>query len=291
MPQPPSVPYRSALQNTARPNGRVRRKYPLPPDSPVQFAAYAFDQDFEMRLDGNFPPAQKNTPAAAAAFGSVAGTALRDSNAILTSLTPPQLSGAGLGKFTGTFNLVPASWDEFSSQTVTFPGIRDFYYVNTSARDPKPLTVNVRIHYDYFVIDPGNLATGVLDSGGNAIQRVVSKGAITSIFRTPWKWLYGGSVLGISEVTALVQAGGIAGQYYETVPNTGTYQAWIAVAAAFIAAQAAGGTQGWDATHPPVWNGLINPANTIGQYCFEDSRLVDYAGNIVARQSFYVMPQ
>lgn len=290
MPRPQFF-YRSKPQTDVRPQGVGRRKFLLTKDAPDYLKAYAFDVEFACLLDGNFPPAAKNTPSSAAVFNSVAGFSLQDTNAILTDFSEPQDLGGGLGKFTGTFNIVPASWDEFTIQAVTFPGIRDNAYTG-GARDPVTVNALTRQRRDYFVVDPDGVLTGlnVKDSGGNAITVVGSKGAIPSLPRTPWKFLVAGVITPGGEVTGLVKAGGIIG-WLETVPNTGTYLAWVAVAQTFNAALAGGGTQQWDATHPPVWDGAASPSTAIGQYRFADSRLEDYAGNIVCRVSEYVMAQ
>lgn len=283
-----AILYQSRDWSNATPSGMPRRKYPLPQQAPNQFAAYAFDCDFEQRLD-KFPPAPKNTPSNFSA-GGVIPFGLGDGNAILTSLTQPTDTKNNKGKFTGTFHVVPATWDDFLTQAVTFPGIRDTNI--GGARDPKPLNVLTRQHREYFVADPTNVLTGlaVKDSGGNNITIVSSKGAIATLPRTPWKYLVSGAVLSTSEVTGLVKAGGLPG-YFETLPNTGTYTAWIAVAAAFNAQLSGANPQPWTQTAPPLWNGTTGTDQTIGQYRFTDSRIEDYAGNIFCRVSEYVLVQ
>src|ERR1039458_470011 len=122
----PSIQYQAALRTLAVASGPFRpRVAPLPPNYPgvigkvgAATGVYAFDQEFEILMT-SFPPAQKNTPANAA--GPVfAG--LLDGNAILTKFSQPSPAGAGRGKFTGSFARVPASWDDFVTETVTFPG-------------------------------------------------------------------------------------------------------------------------------------------------------------------------
>lgn len=280
----PTISYRARTRFDAKASGVPRVKFPLPPESPQHRLAYAFDQDYEQWM-ASYPPAAQNTPNNAAVFGG------GNAKAILTSLTQPTDMRAGTGKYTATFHIVPAAWDAFIDQQVTFPGIRDNDYIG-GVRDPKSILVRTRQRREYFVVDPANVAAGVLDSAGAAIVRVVSKGAIPSLYRTPFGFTIdgGATMLTTGEVTGLVKAGGITG-WYETVPNTGRYQSWCAVAKAFNAALAAGGTQAWDATHPPVWDGLVAPAATIGQWRFSDSRIEDYAGNIFCRVSEYVMAQ
>lgn len=281
----PAVLYQSDLHTVYKATGWYRPRWPLPKNCPIQQAAYAFDQEFERVIAGLLTPPPKNTPSNAATFPGIV-----DGNAILTSISQPSPTGGGLGKFSISFARVPASWDDFVTQSVTFPGIRDTTYIG-GVRDPLAKTVTIRVRHDYFVVDPAAILTGagVLDSGGTGIITVSNKGAIPSIYRQPWGFVVSGSVLTTSEVTGLVKSGGITG-WLETMPNTGTYQDWVAVVAAFNAALVAGGTQAWDATHPPAWNGTAN-TTTVGQYCFEDSRLVEYEGNIVDRQSFFVLAQ
>lgn len=292
--------YRSTPQTDCQPRSIGRPKHPLPKKAPGYLLAEEIDVEFECILDAVFPPAPKNTPANAAVFNSLAGYNLIKPDAILTDYGQPSDSGAGLGRFTGTFTVVPAAWDDFTTQTVTFPGIRDS--ANTGGvRDPKSLNVVTRIHREYFVLDPAGvlqaLATGgtpVKDSGGASVTLVTTEGAIPTLYRTPWRYLVGAAIQTGSEVTGLVKAGGVGG-YLETVPNTAAYQAWAAVAAAFVAALSGPApVQPWDATHPPVWDGTnVNAVapQTIGQYRFADSRLEEYAGNIICRVSEYVLVQ
>ena len=178
-----AVLYESRLATTAIASGPPRRRYPLQQDCPIQFAAYAFDQEFEMLL-ANFPPAPKNTPSNATSGGNPVFAGLLDANCILTKLSQPKPTGGGKGTFTASFVKVPASWDDFQTQNITFPGIRDTYGTQT-ARDPKTLNITVRMHYDYFVLDPDGVLTsaGVVDSAGSAIQRVTSIGNIANILR------------------------------------------------------------------------------------------------------------
>jgi len=278
---PNPLPYRSATQTNSRPAGPPRRRYPLPESCPIQFAAYAFDQEFEMVLS-SFPPAAKNTQSNASS-GATFG--LADANAILTRFSQPSATLAGMGKFTGSFARVPASWDDFQTQSVTFPGIRDTNY-NGGVRDPKPVNCTVRLRYDYFVVDPAGVLTGagVLDSGGSAITLVTSKAKIPTLSRHRWQFLFSGSTLSTSEVTGLVKSGGTGG-WLETVPNTANYQTWISNASAYVS-----GSSEWTSSAPTVWDGTTN-GSTYGQYRITDSRLQDYEGNIVCRISEYVLAQ
>ena len=76
-----------------------------------------------------------------------------------------------------------------------------------------------------------------------------------------------------------------------TYPSVAQYQTMIANAASVAAGSAA-----WTETVPPkcVLTGGVSPSNnfsTAGQYRFADSSLRVYAGNIIERCSYYVLPQ
>jgi hypothetical protein len=271
---PNPLPYKSSLGATATPSGPPRRRYPLIASSPVQFAAYAFDQDFTQLLS-SFPPAGKNTPSNNAAFG------LSDANAILTNLSQPTNTRAGWGDFAASFAVVPASWDDYQTQVVNLPGL-----INTitsgKARDAKPTEMTVRVRYDYFVTDPAGVLTGlgVTDSGGSAISIVTNKGKIPIIRRTPWLSTFGGTPQPNVEAKSIVPAAGVAG-YLPTLPTAEQYLACAAVATTFLAS---GST--WNATTPPLWDGA-STGTTFGQFVLLNSRLEDYAGNIIARITTY----
>ena len=271
----PSIVYESAKRTLAVASGPPRRKFLLPSSSPIQFAAYSFDQEFEMLL-ANFPPAQKNV---ASSSGPFAG--LLDANAILTSLSQPTSTGGGKGKFTASFSVIPASWDDYQTQIVNFPGWLNI--IGTNFRDPKPTEVNVRLHYDYFVV--GTVAGGILDSSGTAIVTATAKGAIPILRRTPWLATYNGTVLANDEAKSLVPAAGVSG-YQPTLPTIEQYQAWCAIADAFYTSGTA-----WDETHPARWDGASKTDVTSGQFRLANSRLVDYAGNIVARVTTYAIAE
>lgn len=305
--QTPSIQYQAALRTLAVASGPFRpRVTPLPPNYPgvigkvgASTGVYAFDQEFEILMT-SFPPAQKNTPANAA--GPVFAGML-DSNAILTKFSQPAATGAGRGKFTGSFARVPASWDDFQTETVSFPGWMNYngmsFEISGSIRTQKTSSVNVRVRHDYFVVDPAGILTGagVLDSSGAAINTVVSKGAIPFLLRQAFFANYqitiGGTYYPVpnSDCKDLVPVGGLntgsaaSGFTFipETMPSVQDYQAWTANAAAFVSA----GTN-WDATHPPVWDGST-ASGSCGQYRHKDSILAEYEGNIIDRQSFFVM--
>ncbi len=283
---PNPLPYKSSLMTDAKPRTPARRRYPLPASCPIQFAAYAFDVDFEQMLS-SFPPAAKNTPSNAS---SGATFSLTDGNVILTNLSQPSVTGAGLGTYTASFARVPASWDNFETQVVNYPG-----WLNTIAsgyfRDAKPTEVTVRIRTDYFVVDPDGVLTGltVLDSAGVTLatgSRIVSsKGAIPIIRRTPWLATYGGAAILNDEAKSLVPAAGVAG-YLPTLPTSEQYRSWCGIANSFLS-----GSVAWDATHPPVWNGTSTTDVTSGQYILNNSKLQDYEGNIVARVTAYALAE
>lgn len=285
----PSIQYKSSTFPII-PEGQARIKYPLIPSSPVQFSAFAFDQDLSVVASG-FPPAQRNAPCLQATFGVIpftpSGATQASTQALLTSLSQPRDTGAGILKFTGSFAVVPASWDDFQTQLVNFPAWLNYIY-GTNYRDAHPVEVSVRMRYDYFVIDPGGLAAGIKDSGGAAINVVNSKGAIPILRRAMWlaKTL-GGAVVPNEEVHSLVPAGGIAGIggfYPPTLPTVEQYQAWCAIAAAFYA-----GSVTWDATHPPLWDGVSSSDVSSGQFRLTNSKLIDYAGNIISRVTAYAL--
>ena len=292
----PAIQYESIKRTLAAASGPIRRRFPLPQNSPIQFAAYAFDQEFEMLLTDatsgaqNFPPAPKNTPSNASS-GSVATFAgLLDGNAILTKLTQPAPTGGGKGKFTASFARVPASWDDFKTMGVTFPG-----WINAAstglARTARTRNVNVRIHRDYFVIDPAGVLTGagVVDSGGTAIVTVTVMGAIPSILRNVWLNTNGSAAQPNSEVNDLVIAGGVAvgPGYLQTYPTTGQYQTMISNATTAL------GSGAWTVTNPTAWDGLTSGSNiaSAGQYRCADSALSIYEGNIICRETYFVIPQ
>ncbi len=288
----PTIQYRSTAF-TSKPTGQPRVRYPLPQSSPIQFAAYAFDQDLSIISTG-FPAAPRNTPASSATFGITAFTppsaSQSSTNAILTSVSQPQDEGAALLKYTGSFAIVPASWDDFETQVVPFPAWLNYIY-GTNYRDAKPTEVHVRLRYDYFVIDPANLATGLKDSGGTAIVRVADKSRIPILRRTPFLATAAGVANVNQEATSIVPAGGIAGTggfYPPTLPTLEQYRSWCAVATTFYASLAAGSAT-WDNTHPSIWDGVSTSDTTSGQWRFANSKLVDYAGNIVSRVTAYAL--
>jgi hypothetical protein len=272
-------------------------RYPLPQSAPGQFAAYAFEQELSIAAAG-FPPAPRNTPSTNAAFGIATFTppsaTQTSANAILTAVSQPADKGAALLEYTGSFAIVPASWDDFLTQVVNFPGWLNVATGAAGFRDALPKTVTVRLHRDYFLIDPNNVAAAVLDSGGAALTRVAAKGQIPILPKTPWLELWSANGMApwtailYAEAKALVPAAGliIDSTYYPTLPSIEQYRLWCAVATAFVA----GGTV-WDATHPPLWNGVDATDVLSGQYRLDDSRLEDYAGNIVARVTPYAMPK
>lgn len=284
----PAILYQSALSTDCKPVGPPRKTFPLPQNSPIQLAAYELEQDFEMRLTGNtFPPAQKNSPSTFKVGAVFVFGGLADVNAILTNITPPTPTGAGKGRFTCRFTIVPASWDDFQTSNVMFPG-----WINTVAsglsRAAKTRNVTLRVRNDYFVLDPANLAAGVLDSGGAAITRVASEGAIPTISSNVWLSTLGGVAQPNSDDNDLVPAGGVTvgtATYQPTFPSLDIYRQWCAVATAFLGTAAT-----WDATHPPAWDGASTAA-TFGQFIMSNSKLITHAGNIICRATPYALFQ
>ncbi len=274
---PNYVPYRSAAQTDARPAQPPRRKFPLPAECPIQLAAYAFDQEYEMLL-GSFPPAPRNTKSNDAAFG------LGDANAILTGYSQPSPSLAGLGKFSAQFSIVPAAWDDFKEISYTFPGFPGLAG-SSIARNVFTDDVQIRLHYDYFLVDPGAIAAGVLDSGGGAVTVVSSLAAIPIIPKGNFVAVQSGAAVPSIRVSSLVKKGGdtVGGLAYdETLPDREFYQKWIANAIA----------SGWAAT---AWDGAsgvgytAGTASTIGQFVIKESQIQPYAGNIIARVTAYAL--
>jgi len=295
--QTPSIVYESANRSKCVAAGPIRRRFPLPANSPIQFAAYEFDQEFELLLTDptsgtqNFPPAPKNTPSNATSGGSGVFAGLLDGNAILTKLTQPSPTGGGKGKFTASFAVVPASWDDFATKQVTFPG-----WINTPtsglARAARSRCVMVRLHYDYFVVDPAGILTGagVLDSGGSAITLVTSMGVIPMALRAVWLNTGGGTPQPHSEVNDLVPSGGVTigtTSYVQTYPTYEQYSNWISNAATALAGGA------WSASNPAIWDKLTSGSNiaTAGQFQFDDSALRVYSGNIIERCLAFAIPQ
>lgn len=277
----PSIQYEAAQRTQAVAAGQPLRRFPLPQCCPIQFAAYAFDQDFEM-LAANFPPAQKNTPSNGGAFAG-----LLDGNAILTKLSQPASTAGGKVKFRGSFCVVPASWDDFTTMTVTFPGWVNYsnvsYLLSGNTRPQKVAEVNIRIRHDYFLVGS---ATSALDSGGGAISVVSSKGAIPSIYRQKFFNLYSSTTIPNTDCKDLVPTAGLFDSdnnyHCPTVPSVSSYQAWCVVAA--------GLTGAWSATNPTPWDAATD-SGSYGQYCFRDSVLSEHEGNIIDRMSYWVLAQ
>lgn len=286
--QTPSIVYESVRRTLAVAGGPKITRFPLPQNCPIQFSAYAFDQSFEMLAD-NFPPAPKNTASNATSGGSPVFAGLLDGNAILTKLSTPSPTGGGRVRFTASFARVPASYDDFTTQGVTFPG-----WINTSlsgqARTARTRNVNVRLHYDYFVVDPTGIISGVLDSGGAAVTTVGSIGAIPMKLRNVWLNTLSGTPQENSEVNDLVLAGGVTVgtlTYIPTYPTTDQYKVWITNAATALASHP------WNETYPAKWDGLLSSSNiaSAGQYQVGDSTVKVYEGNIMERMTPYVIPQ
>ena len=303
----PSKLYESRLASLALAAGPPRRRFPLPQNAPIQFDAYAFDQELEMLLAHPtsgailFPPCPKNTPSNATSGGSAIFAGLLDANAILTKLSQPSPTGGGRGKFTGSFMRVPASWDDYKTAAVTFPGWLNTVFSGL-ARKARTRTVNIRERYDYFVVDPTGILNGgtapsgvvngtALDSSGASVQLVSVMGAIPSKLRNVWLNTLSGTPEANSEVNDLVPSGGATigtETYIPTFPTTNQYQTMISNAAAALASHP------WNGSYPVVWNGTAAGANgaaNAGQYQFADSTLRVLEGNVIERCTPYVIPQ
>ncbi len=288
--QTASVLYRASSNTAAVAAGQSLRVFPLPGDCPIQFAAYGFEQAFEQAA-GSFPPAPKNTPSNSGAFAG-----LLDASAILTNLSAPSFAGGFNVKFSARFNVVPASWDDFKMMAFTYPGFPGA--IGGSSRDVgfPPGNFLVRIRYDYFVVDPANIistviagtpgtATSLLDSGGSAVNCVYQKADIPTVRKSLFFPKVSGSYDLSLPTLSLVVAGGVtlgSLTYFETLPTVTEYKAWITRATA-----AGWASLIWNGTHGSG-SGQSGDAN-VGQYVAEDSSLADYAGNIVARATLYVL--
>jgi hypothetical protein len=286
----PSIVYRSQNNAAAVASGQPLRMFPLPPDCPIQFAAYAFEQQFEQSA-ASFPPAPKNTPSNSGAFAG-----LLDGSAILTALSNPTIKGGLNVGFSGRFNVVPASWDDFKMMAYTYPGFPGVIGGDSRNVGFPNGTFLVRVHYDYFVVDPGNIissvvartpgvATTLKDSGGASVNCVYQKADIPSIRKSIFVPLVSGVYDFNVPVLSLVPAGGLtvgSVSYLETLPTVTQYKAWISRATA----------AGWGAT---IWNGAAGSGSgqagdaNVGQFIAEDSSLSTYAGNIVSRATMYIL--
>lgn len=232
------------------------------------------EQDFEMVL-ANFPPTQKNKPSNDAAFNL---GAVGDANAILTSYAQPATTGGYMGQFSATFNIVPASWDDFQPMPFTFPGFPGFIGANDT-RDIFTDIGRTRVRYDYFVVDPDGLAAGVKDSAGADISVVDTLADIPLVGKSNFVVVFGGSPMPSNRTNSIVPVGGKAvGDlfYYQTLPSLATYQAWAAAAVA----------NGWTGT---VWDGASDAPGTVSQIVAEDSQIQSFAGNIIARVTKYIL--
>jgi hypothetical protein len=285
---PPTL-YRSTAQ-TLKPEGQPLKKWTLPPYSPQYEAAYQIVQALTALQTTLTIPAL-NTPASNAAFSTVAPA--NDANAILAELGAMSDNGNGVIKFNATFARVPASWDDFKTMPFQFPGFPGIIGQNNT-RNEFSQKVTVRLHYDYFVVDPTGLTTGVLDSAGNAINTVTAEGNIPSITK---KYFLVCTAEGVStgangiRTNSIVPVGGkLIGttQWFQTLPQLATYLQWILNAAPYLSATP---PAAWSNTNPPIWNGTSDNGNaaTEGQIVMDDSTLQPYIGNIIARVTPYVL--
>lgn len=287
----------------SKPSMMLAKKFPLPAQSTQYQSAYAYDQDFEMWLP-NFPNVPQNTRANSAALQ----LPYPDPNAVLTTLSQSQNKGAGIGMFKASFNIVPASWDDFDTQEWSPPGwIGSFLgAADYTARNIVPQTSTIRLHYDYFLVDPaGVVGAGIIkDSAGNTINaptgadsllngntsaRIVSSiGAIPIIPRTFFcnTTFNNVSVPAYeSHVDSLTPTGGFNGVYIQTFPTVEQYIVWCNNVSAIYAAQG----NPWSSLL--VWNGkdMTQAQASVGQIVLKESFLKPYAGNIIARITTYAL--
>lgn len=264
-----------------------RKKFVLPEYSPQYENAYQFDQEFSIRQTlFTFPPAALNTKSNNAAFG------LTDANAILTSVSQARPGGSGFVSYSATFTRLPASWDDFKSMPFTFPGFPGTLGQNNT-RNEFSQKIQIRLRYDYFLVDPTGLASGVLDSSGAAITVVASMGSIPTINK---KYFLVANAEGIPvgatgiRTNSIVPVNGknINGTiWFQTLPQLATYLQWILNAAPYLTTT----PPAWTQTTPPVWNGISDngAAATEGQIVMDDSILQPFAGNIIARATPYIL--
>ena len=317
------VLYRSRNPNILTPVGMGRRKFPLSPDSKLRLATYAFDVELSGLLDSIannvggastlFPSVVFNTPASSSAFNLPAGSTGADPNAILVNYSQATDIGSGLGKFTATFQRVPASWDDGATYNWTPPGwigpTIGATGANQTVRDLRPKNITVRQHHDYFVIDSTGLVAGILDSGNNAIvapsgadsllngntgaRVVASVQAIPLIFEAHFcnTLINSGSPqtpVYTSWTNSLTPLGGTS-LFNETFPTIANYQVWMANVKAI---QAANGNP-WTGL---VWDGgaasapyLDQNQSLITQFIIKDSDLKQFSGNIWERITTYAL--
>jgi hypothetical protein len=310
-----SIQYRSGPQTSMAPQAMPRKKFTLPPYSPQYETAYQFDQEIQQKFSAFNPPAL-NTVSSNAAFN----LPFPDSNAILTAFSQFEPTDGDLVKYSASFAIVPASWDDFKTMTFAFPGAPGALG-QQNVRSITSKKVNMRLHYDYFLLSSS--APTVKDSGGNSISLIsgsdgvsgnssarycAEQGNIPPIFKgdfyvcfpnqTPIGTTAGGVPYGPAAIVVsgnitngLVPCGGrVVGEqtYLQTLPQLATYLQWVANAKPFLQP---GNLIAWDSTHPPVWNGTSDSGPTAieGQIVAEDSTLLPYAGNIIARVTPYVL--
>lgn len=146
--------------------GDQRPFYPIPN---LEETVYAFQQDYTQTRASRVNLAI-NTPSP------------DDANALLQLESAGNDIGNLMTRWTRSYFRVPAPWDDASSYSYSFIGFSGYIADPTTGivqgsiagRLRVPSRVTARLHWDYYVIDPDGLAEGVLDSAGNAINRVDS---------------------------------------------------------------------------------------------------------------------
>lgn len=278
----PVILYRTSNFSSLVPKGQWSLKFPLPPQSSIQLAAYAFDQEFQTLVNtfGTGGPFPKNKPSTSFGFS--------DANAILSIYSPLKDMGAGMVSFMAGFNRVPGSWNDFKALPFTFPGFPGIIG-QTGSRNAFTDIVDVRIQYDYYVLDnnniisscsagtPANSAT-VNDSAGNPVKCVFQLGDIPTVKKSIFCVAFAGTPDFTNRTNSLIIVGGATignSQWYETFPSKNIYQSWIANSS----------SSGWLST---PWDGVTNMVGA-GQLITDDSRLEPFSGNIIARLTQYVL--
>ena len=295
---PNPLPYKSTASTDASPVGPTLKSFPLPPDSTVQLASYAIQQQYQM-VATSFPPAPKNTLCTDASLGALIDTdsAANNKKPILTSYAQLSHIGGQLTEFEAMFNVVPATWNDYRVLPFTFPGFPGIIG-QTGSRDIFTDKASCRLQYDYYVLDPGNVissvangtpgtATSLLDSSGNAVKVVYKLGDIPTIAKSIFVVALSGTPDYSNRTNSLIVSGGaiIGGiGYYQTQPTKTVYQSWMSQAL----------TTGWQGIAWPGTNNAINDGSTgaghdYTQLVAEDSTIEIFAGNIVARVTMYVL--
>ena len=283
----PAVLYRASTRAVAIPGNFPVPSYPLPDSCPIRMDAPQFDVSYQQAMQ-YFPPAPFNTPSSDAALS------LGNANAILTQLTNQEFIAGGDIRFNATFNIVPASYDDFTkSIAFSFPGSPGL--IGGGGRNTFTETVPLRQLREFFVLDPDNILSSAAPGGGpvNALSLLDSSGApvkcVATLGDIPFipKTQIVQAPSGVPEVhlfsQVVVQAGGVVignTGWYETLPTREAYYNLAVNAAA----------EQWNSV---VWGGTntipTGISNPQAQLVALDSQIEPYAGNIVCRVTGYIL--